>query len=439
MTSGTESSSEPPSAYRPPWLATRLSLQMFLAFAVQGAWVPVFTVYLYELGLSPGEAAWAFTAYSLSSMVAPLFWGQVADRWVPAERCISLCALVNAATLVAMPYLENVTAIFLVTVVFWFFMIPVTSLGATLTLRQLDHPERSFGRVRLWGTVGWASAGWLLTLWLRLLKPALFATSGVTGLADCFWVGALFAIVLAAYSLTLPSTPPSRRIPLVGVPAVGLRRLHHLFDAPILSFRLFRRRLFLTYCVCLFGFYLTYPFSHQMAPLLLEQLGIQSADLPIALTASQSTEVATLAVLPWLLGRLGSRSTMLLGISAWTLGMAAFAVGQPVGLVLAAMTTQGLFISCFLVAGQVFVNRQSAADVRASAQGLIVLIAGAGLLAGHLLVGWIRELTDDDFHLAFLPAAVASAVLVIVFLTGFSVRPNRPAEADSLVSSQEMT
>src|ERR1700680_2798002 len=106
MTTGFESSSEPPSTRRPPWLATRLSLQMFLAFAVQGAWVPVFTVYLYELGLSPAAAAWAFTAFSRSSMVAPLFWGQVADRWVPAERCISLCALGTAATLLAMPYLE---------------------------------------------------------------------------------------------------------------------------------------------------------------------------------------------------------------------------------------------------------------------------------------------------------------------------------------------
>ena len=112
---------------------------------------------------------------------------------------------------------------------------------------------------------------------------------------------------------------------------------------------------------------------------------------------------------------------------------------QPVGLVVAAMTTQGLFIGCFLVAGQVFVNRQSAADTGASAQGLIVVIAGAGLLAGHLLVGWIRELTQDDFHLAFLPAAIASAVLVIVFLTGFSARASRLPETDSLVSSQEMT
>src|SRR6516165_7539125 len=97
---------EPPRD-RPPLLVVRLSMQMFLAFAVQGAWVPVFSVFVDQLGFSPVAAAWAFAAYSLSSFVAPLVWGQVADRWVPAERCISLCALVNVAILATMATLRS--------------------------------------------------------------------------------------------------------------------------------------------------------------------------------------------------------------------------------------------------------------------------------------------------------------------------------------------
>ena len=66
-----------------------------------------------------------------------------------------------------------------------------SALGAALTLRQLDHPERSYGRIRLWGTVGWAGAGWLLTAWLHTFKPSLLgAPSGGTTLADSFAPGA---------------------------------------------------------------------------------------------------------------------------------------------------------------------------------------------------------------------------------------------------------
>jgi hypothetical protein len=48
-------------------------------------------------------------------------------------------------------------------------------------------------------------------------------------------------------------------------------------------------------------------------------------------------------------------------------------------------------------------------------------------------------LTEDDFHLAFLPAAIASVVLIIVFLTGFTAQTAVVREEDALVSSQEMT
>jgi MFS family permease len=432
MNSVPDATEEPPHRQRTPWLATRLSVQMFLAFAVQGAWVPAFSVFLARRGFSPEEMAWTFTAYSLSSLVAPLAWGQVADRWVPAERCISLCALIVALTLGAMPFLGGAQTMFPACVVFWFFMIPVNSLGTALTLRQLDHPERGFGRVRLWGTIGWACAGLLVTFWLRVLKPALLATAGEVDLSDSFWIGALFAAALSGYTLTLPTSLPSPR----DSTAVGL---HRLLDAPLLAIRLFRRRAFLIYCFCLFGAYLTYPFVQQLTPLLLAQLGVNRDVLPMTLTVAQSTEVATLAVLPWFLARFGTRGTMAVGLGAWTVGLGAFAVGQPVSLVVSAMTTQGLFIGCFLVAGQVFVNRQSAPDVRASAQGLMVLIGGVGLLAGHLLVGQVRNLTQDNFGLAFVPPACASAVLVVVFLTAFTTRRVPGPGPNSLVSGQEMT
>ena len=426
--------SEPPRA-RPPYLAARLSLQMFLAFAVQGAWVPVFSVFVDQLGFSPIAASWAFAAFSLSSFVTPLVWGQIADRWVAAERCISLCAVVNVVILATVPALRSPIALFMACLLFWFFMIPINSLGTALTLRQLHNPERSFGRVRLWGTVGWVSACFLLSLWLKM-KPLLLDTDESAGLADSFWLAALFALLVAAYSLTLPSTPPASVEATVELPAAGLRRLQRLFDAPLSALSLCRRRVFLTFCVCLFGFYLTYPFTSQMTPLLLLELGVPRRWLSSVTTVGQTTEVATLAVLPWLLRRFGTRTTMIAGTVTWTLGLSALAVGRPLGLVIAALTTQGVFIGCFLVAGQMFVNRQVSRDVRASAQGLVVVISGGGLLLGHLIVGGVREWTDGDFPLAFVPAALGSVVLVGLFLAGTTAAPAGADTEETLVSSR---
>src|SRR5207245_2606631 len=77
----------------------RLSLLMFLYYAIQGAFVPLFSLRLQELGLTPLEMGWACATQALAALVAPLAAGQIADRWLPAERCLAVCALVSGTLL----------------------------------------------------------------------------------------------------------------------------------------------------------------------------------------------------------------------------------------------------------------------------------------------------------------------------------------------------
>jgi hypothetical protein len=138
----------------------------------------------------------------------------------------------------------------------------------------------------------------------------------------------------------------------------------------------------------------TIPFSSQVTPLLLQHLGMPLPWLTRSLTIAQSTEILALGLLPMLLLRLGTRGTMRLGLAAWTLALILLMVGQPLGLVLGSLTLNGLCICCYLVAGQVFINRQATGDIRASAQGLFSFINGIGLLSGNLLVGVVRALVN---------------------------------------------
>jgi nucleoside transporter len=412
-------------------LAARLALMMFLAYGILGPWVPVFSQHLRELGFSPEAVGWASAANAIGALLAPVVWGQVADRWVPAERCIALCALVCAGVLAGIAELTDPVAVFAACLGFWFFMIPVLSLGSALIFRQLDHPERDFGKIRLWGTVGWVAAGLLLSLWLALLRPAFEGwLTPERPLADSLRLGAGFALLLSLYAWTLPHTPPN------GGPPAAISGVARLFDAPLQALRLARQRMFAVYAVCLFGAYLTMPFTTQLNPLLLRQLGIPDWLLPSTLTISQSTEVLSLALLPLFLRRLGPKMTMLLGLASWTTGLAVLMVGSPLALVLSSLICHGIFICGFLVAGQVFVNRQASNDIRASAQGVIHLISGLGLLFGNLAVGWIRDLSADDFHLAYAPAVLIAAVMALTFTLGF-LPATRPAEAaDSLALRQ---
>lgn len=392
----------------------RLSLLMFLNFTVLGAWVPVLSPFLKQLGCTPQESAWIFASSAMGAIFAPVLWGQIADRWLASEKCISLCCFISAASLWLVAASTQPFTVFWGCLVFWMFMIPATSISAALTFRHLQNPDKEYGRVRVWGTIGWIGIGWGLHQWFWLMSHD--ATAAVDW-ADALRLGAVCAWVTALYAWTLPHTPPWPRAQPGSAPANWLTAT---FDAPLAALNLFRDRSFAVLCGCLFGVYVIFALSAQLTPLLLQRHGgVSDSWLPSVLTLSQSTEVATLASLPILLVRLGQKGTMVLGLAAWAWGLTVFSLGEPAPLVIASLALHGIFISCFIVAGQLYINRLARADLRASAQGLMQLINGLGLLTGHFLVGWLRGRIGEDYPSAFLPGAIVAVALLVVFSVGF--------------------
>ncbi len=405
----------------------RLSVLMFLQYAVMGSWVPLFTLILKDRGFTPVETGWACATVALGALIAPLAWGQIADRWLAAQRCISICAFLCGILLWVLSELRAPWPVFLVTLGFWFFMTPALSLGNGLTFRHLLAPDRQFGPVRMWGTIGWMAANLFLGCWysdsdivcacLAYIRPAHAASE----LADAFRLGGTLAFILSLFALTLPNTPPSP--PRSGHALAQARSwLSLAFEAPVLTFRLFRQRAFLVFALCLMGLYVAFPCSTQMTPLLLADLGVPRAWLPATLTIAQASEVAALGLLPFVYRTLSLKATLFLGMAAWTMALTVLAIGEPVWLVIASLGLHGVFISCFLVAGQVFVNQRAQNDIRTSAQAMLQFLNGIGLLAGNLLVGWVRSLDGERFTSTFALAASLAATLCVVFLLGFRTK-----------------
>ena len=419
----------------PRFRGARLSALIFLAYAILGAWVPVFSLHLKIHGFSAEATAWASAASALAALIAPILWGQVADRWLAMQRCISLCSLATCAGLWVVAELREPWTLVFVCIAMWFFLVPTIVLSTSLIFRQLQHPEREYGRIRMWGTLGWMAASWCLTAWFAVFGSRAGAhATPATDFADSLRLGGLAAFVLALYALTLPHTPPAKS------PLPTRAWYARLVDAPLSALNLFRNCSFVLYCVCMFGFNVTLPFTIQLDPLLLEELQVSSKLLPAYLTIAQSTEVLFLYLLPLLLQRFGMKSVMLAGGMSWTLGLGLLASVAPVWLVLASLVTRGVFICCFFIAGQVFVNRQATHDIRASAQGVLLLISGSGLLLGHLLVGWIRHVSHDRYDIAYFIASAVAGALVVLFLTGFSPTPAPVISAqESLVPNSEIT
>lgn len=370
---------------------------LFLAYLVPGCVVPLYSKFLANLGFTPGAIGWLCATQTVGSLLGALFSGQVADRWLPANRCLVLCAAVAAGCLVGLSFATEPLAVFVLTFALWLVYGPVFLLGSTICFAHLPEAAKAFGGVRVWGTFGWMVAGWVIGLWLVSVAGA--------GLADGLRVGAFFAAVLAVYALTVPDTPPqptTERGP-----------------APLAAYRLLRGRSFTAYCVCVLGVCLTFPVTMQATPLLMSELGASDRLLMPLMTIGQSTELLILPVLALILGRFGFRGTMLLGLGAWAVALCILAVGRPLALVAGSQVLNGVCLTCFIIAGQIYVNGMARPDLRASVQGMLSFVNSLGQTLGHLAVGVVREMNGGALDGAFGLAAVVGVALLPIFYFGF--------------------
>src|SRR5262249_44697149 len=158
-----------------------------------------------------------------------------------------VCAGMAGALLWFLSRLTSPLAVSPTTLAIWLVLGPAHTLCAALCFAHLPHPGQDFGRVRLLGTMGWVAARWVLGVLLTVRFDP-----GAAALPDFFRLAGVMAFALCAYALTLPHTPPKKRIG------------HWL--APLVAFRVLRSRPFFTYWTCSFGMCVTLPFMVQLAP-----------------------------------------------------------------------------------------------------------------------------------------------------------------------------
>ena len=280
----------------------RLSVMMALVYAVQGSFWPLLAVHLADLGIAGRDRGWIFATLAIGFTAVPLGVGQLVDRLMATQRVLALIYTVGTGFLaiLASGWVRSSGGLFGLFLVYLALAAPAYSLCNALAMRNLDDPGRDFGRVRLWGTAGWMIAGWVVSL--------VMAASGSTrvgqGAFESLWVATAVSAATAVYCLTLPNTPPLA----VGPRGQGALRA---------GLELVRQRDIAVFLVASLGVYLTQPLVFQVIPEYLEHRGLPRAWVSTAMTLGQTTEIAMLAVLPWLLRRLGIKATLMLGIAAW--------------------------------------------------------------------------------------------------------------------------
>jgi nucleoside transporter len=406
-------------------LRIKLSIMMFLEFAIWGSWFVVFYPYLKGKGFSDAEAGALVGNVALGAIISTLFAGYIADRFFSSERMMAVLHLVGAGLLYWMAQIQSPSQfwlLFAVSLAYSLLYNPTLALVNSVSFTHIPDATRDFPSIRVLGTLGWIVVGFLIDL---LFIHTETLPDGTTRLVPAsssngpLLLAAGLSVVLGVYSLFLPHTPPSGKagdaIPFVK--ALGLFR--------DFSFAVFFIVSFVITIVLAFYYTATSNFLEQAA-------GVTHTGSTMLI--GQIAELVLLPLLPIFLWRLGMKWVLALGMLCWGVRYALFSLGGPEGLpfalVIIGIALHGVCFDFFFAAGFIHVDNEAPHDIRASGQALFSFLTyGVGmwlgsLLAGRLL-GYFTTSTGTDWHNFWLVPSIGVLLSLGVFVLLFRMHPGK--------------
>ena len=136
----------------------RLSLYYFFYFAFIGVFSPYFTLYLQGLSLSAADIALLMSQMQLMRLLAPTFWGWLADKRGRRVDIIRLSALCACVGFTGFFLTDNFIQLFIPMTLMAFFWSASLPLVESLTFVHLGAQPQRYSQIRVWGSVGFIVA-----------------------------------------------------------------------------------------------------------------------------------------------------------------------------------------------------------------------------------------------------------------------------------------
>jgi len=353
----------------------RLFLMMVFQVAIWGAWQPKIFPYMTMLGFEPWQQALVGSAFGIAAVLGIFFSNQFADRHFSAERFLAFSHLVGGLALGAATFASSFWPFFTLFLVYCLLYVPTLSVTNSLAFANLANPAKDFGFVRMGGTVGWVVASW----------PFIFLL-GAQATAEevrlIFLVGGVISLMMAAYCLTLPHTPP-RRVE-EGADKLAWLKAIRLLAKPYVA---------VLFAVTFIDSVIHNGYFVTADAYLTNEVGIAGNLSMVVLSLGQVAEMVTMLILGAVLIRLGWKWTMVIGIlghGARFLVFAFFADMQ--GLIIAVQLLHGICYAFFFATVYIFVDHVFPKDVRSSAQGLFnLLILGVGMVVASFMFPMLAQ------------------------------------------------
>lgn len=398
-------------------IKNRLILMSFFQFFVWGAWLLTIGAYWFQTKQWSGtEFGAIFSTMGIASLFMPAIAGIIADRWINAEKLYGIFHICGGMVLLTVPMINDPSTMFWVMLLDMMFYMPTIALSITIAYSALKNKGidiiTEYPPIRVWGTVGFIVALWIVSL------------SGFEKSAMQFYVAAAASFFLGIYAFTLPQCPPLDKGQKKSfADSLGLKAFKLFKNTKMAVFFIFA--MLLGAALQLTNAYGD-TFLHDFAKVP-EFKDLLAVKFPaIIMSISQISETLFILSIPFFLRRFGIKNVMLFSMVAWVLRFGLFAFGDPssgLWMIILSCIIYGMAFDFFNISGSLFVETQSEPGIRASSQGLFMMMTnGFGAVLGSRISGIVIDRyfkIGDNFDWQGIWLAFAGYSLVVAILFAF--------------------
>ena len=382
----------------PPTLA--LSSFWFLYMGAMGLFFPFYALYLREdAALRGGQVGLVMAMIPLVGLAAPTLWGRLADRSGARGRVLAAAVLGGALGLGALGLLDGFLPLLLGTALAAAFLSAILPLGVSVSLSALgERGGERFGRVRVWGTIGY--------LGLVLGYPLARNLAGGDGLASMFPVAALLTLAAAATVWALPEA--------------SRRATEHESDWR----SLFRHPPFVRILLFSFFAYLCLQGPMSLFPMYVRAQGGGIEELSLMWVIMLLPEIPLVALSGSGLRRFGARALLGVGVFAGALRWIVCGWVDDLAWIYAAQALHGVLVAGLLVGAPLYLDAAVPERLRATAQGLLSMAGiGVGGIVSSVATGWLH---DEIGATAPYRIGGIGALVLALAITRILPQPSRP-------------
>ena len=395
----------------------RLIIMNFLQFFVWGSWLITIGGYWFQTKHWSGtEFGAIFSTLAISSLFMPAISGIIADRWINAEKLLGIYHIFGAIALFTIPIVDSPTLFFWVMLVNMIFYMPTISLSITVAYSALkgEHMDvvKEYPPIRVFGTIGFIVAMWTVSL-LEIETSAMQ-----------FYIASAASIILGIYAFTLPKCAISKEVKSSSIiDSLGLNAFALFKNKKMALFFVFSMLLGASLQLTnMYGD--TYIHDFKSIPEFANSIAVKYP--AIIMSISQMSETLFILAIPFFLRRFGIKKVMLISMFAWVLRFGLLGFGDPTGglwMIIVSGIVYGMAFDFFNISGSLYVESQSSPNMRASAQGLFMMMTnGFGAMIGSFASGLVIDLffkAPSGFFIwkdIWITFALYSLVVAILFL-----------------------